>query len=317
MPTRISTRSRWRRSRHPAGRPARRRPTLRGLASGDRRQDLHLVTVGDRRLEAVGEADVLAVDVDVDKAPKAAVAVRKPVAQLAVALEQRVEDGADGAALELELPLAAGGGAQLRGDLDPDRHQARTSGRSTCATNSSSDGAISWLSKVSRTASSVFRPSPVMTSTTRSSGSMSPRSASLASTAVVVPPAVSVKTPVVWASRRMPARISSSLTASMEPWVRRARSSAYGPSAGLPIASDLAIVLGRTGWQKSRPAANAPATGEQPSAWAPFIVGASPSTSPRSIHSWMPLAIFVNSEPEAIGATMRSGVSQPSCSVIS
>jgi hypothetical protein len=65
-----------------------------------------------------------------------------------------------------------------------------------------------------------------MYTTTRSSGPMSPRSASLASTAVVTPPAVSVKMPVVSASRRMPARISSSVTASMVPPVRRARSTA-------------------------------------------------------------------------------------------
>src|ERR1700759_3701949 len=80
---------------------------------------------------------------------------------------------------------------------------------------------------------------------------MSPPSASLASTAVVTPPAVSVKMPVVRASRRIPSRISSSVTASMPPPLRRARSSAYGPSAGLPIASDLAMVSGLTGRQKS------------------------------------------------------------------
>src|SRR5207249_1751921 len=84
------------------------------------------------------------------------------------------------------------------------------------------------------------------------------------STAVVTPPAVSVKMPVVSASRRMPARISSSVTASIDPCERRARSSAYGPSAGLPMASDLAIVAGLTGLQTSRPSANAVATGEQP-----------------------------------------------------
>ena len=72
-----------------------------------------------------------------------------------------------------------------------------------------------------------------------------------------------------------------------------------------------------TGRQKSWPAANALATGEQPSAWAPFIVGTSPVMRPSSSHSEKPLAIFVYSEPEAIGATMRSGVSQPSCSAIS
>ena len=59
------------------------------------------------------------------------------------------------------------------------------------------------------------------------------------------------------------------------------------------------------------------ATGEQPSAWAPFIVGTSPSSSPTSIQSEKPLAIFVYSDPEAIGTTHQSGISQPSCSAIS
>ena len=90
-----------------------------------------------------------------------------------------------------------------------------------------------------------------MTSTTRSSGPIAPCAASLASVAVVTPPAVSVKTPVVSASRRMPSRTSSSVTASIEPPLLRASSSAYGPSAGLPIASDLAIVSGLTGRQTS------------------------------------------------------------------
>jgi hypothetical protein len=43
---------------------------------------------------------------------------------------------------------------------------------------------------------------------------------------VVTPPAVSVKIPVVSASSLIPARISSSLTASIEPPVSRAWSSA-------------------------------------------------------------------------------------------
>ena len=107
------------------------------------------------------------------------------------------------------------------------------------------------------------------------------------------------------------------MTASTEPPVRRARSSAYGPSAGLPIASDLAIVSGLTGRQKSRLASNAVATGEQPAAWAPLKAGSSPSSSPSSSHSSNPRAIFVNSEPEAIGHTTRSGSSKPSCSAVS
>ena len=35
------------------------------------------------------------------------------------------------------------------------------------------------------------------------------------------------------------------------------------------------------------------------------------------MNSWNPRATFVNSEPEAIGATTRSGISQPSCSAVS
>ena len=63
---------------------------------------------------------------------------------------------------------------------------------------------------------------------------------------------------------------------------RRARSSAYGPSAGLPIASDLAIVFGldRAGRSRGRRRTRC-ATGLQPSAWAPFIVGTSPVMRPE------------------------------------
>ena len=57
-------------------------------------------------------------------------------------------------------------------------------------------------------------------------GPMAPSLGELRSTAVVTPPAVSVKIPVVSASRRMPSRISSSDTASIRPPVRRATSSA-------------------------------------------------------------------------------------------
>src|SRR4029079_18216557 len=136
---------------------------------------------------------------------QAAVAVGQAVAQLAVALEERVEHRADGRALHAHGARAARRLAQLGRQLAL-RHQTRTSAPSTSATNWSKDGAISNASKVPRTASSVLRPSPVMTRTARWSGSLSPLSASLPSTAVVTPPAVSVKMPVVSASRRMPAR---------------------------------------------------------------------------------------------------------------
>ena len=63
----------------------------------------------------------------------------------------------------------------------------------------------------------------------------------------MTPPAVSVNTPSVLASRRMPSRISCSVHHSMCPPVCRATVSANIPSAGAPIASDRAIVSGLTG----------------------------------------------------------------------
>ena len=78
----------------------------------------------------------------------------------------------------------------------------------------------------------------------------------------------------------MPSTTSSSQTSSIAPPVRRTTSSAYGPSAGLPIASDLAIVSGFTGRTTSWPAANACDTGEQPVACAPKTLYGVASTSP-------------------------------------
>jgi len=93
---------------------------------------------------------------------------------------------------------------------------------------------------------------------------------------------------------------------------------AYGPSAGFPIASDRAIVSGCfTGRMCSRPAATASAIGPQPAACAPLNAGSSPSTRPRSSHWRNPFPTLVNSEPEAIGQTTRSGSDQPSCSTVS
>ena len=63
--------------------------------------------------------------------------------------------------------------------------------------------------------------------------------------------------------------------------------------------------------------ANAVATGAQPAACAPLKVGSSPSSSPSSSHSAKPRPILVNSDPEATGATTRSGSVNASCSAIS
>src|SRR6201999_3096618 len=97
---------------------------------------------------------------------------------------------ADRAALDRGRDGAAGGVAQLRRELDRDRHQTVTSSGAKWESNSSSDAPISVTSNEPRTASSVFRPSPVTIATTRSDGSMSPRPASFLSVAIVTAPAV-------------------------------------------------------------------------------------------------------------------------------
>src|SRR6516162_9697193 len=113
-------------------------------------------------------------------------------------------------------------------------------------------------------ASRVFSPSPELMMTVSASGSSRPSARSRRSTPSVTPDAVSPKMPSVAASNRIACTTSSSPTSATAPPVRRTTSSTYGPSAGLPIASDLAMVAGLTGCTTSCPARNAAATGEHP-----------------------------------------------------
>jgi len=169
----------------------------------------------------------------------------------------------------------------------------------------------------SATASRVLSPSPVISSTVSASGSSVPDSISFLVQATVTPPAVSAKTPSVRANSRIPSTTSASLTWATAPPVRRTVSRTYGPSAGLPMASERAMVSGRTGCTTSWPSSNALATGEQPVAWAPntrYGVGA---TSPRVPSSVKPLSTLVSCDPEATGTTICSGSRQPSCSATS
>src|SRR5687768_3115594 len=167
-------------------------------------------------------------------------------------VEDGIEGLADGRPLDLHLRLAAGRGAQLGRDLDGHCHVA-TASRLSSASKLATAGSISLMRKVSRVASRVFSPSPVITATTRSPAGSRPSRASLARTPIVTPPAVSVKIPVVSARSRMPARISSSVTESIDPPVSRAWDRAKMPSAGSPIARLLAIVLGRWGLHADQP----------------------------------------------------------------
>ena len=132
---------------------------------------------------------------------------------------------------------------------------------------------------------------------------------------MVTPPAVSAKIPSVRASSSIPSMTSSSVTEAQDPPEDRMASSAYQPSAGLPMARDLAMVSGLTGRMASVPSANAVATGEHPAAWAPEIrTWGSSSSSPTFHSSSNPLATLVSWLPEPIGTTTWSGACHPSCS---
>ena len=72
------------------------------------------------------------------------------------------------------------------------------------------------------------------------------------------------------------------------------------------MASDLAMVAGRTGWTTSWPCRNASATGEQPVAWAPNTLYGVSSTRPRLTSSRNALSILTSCAPEATGTTICS-----------
>src|SRR5919109_682808 len=95
------------------------------LAARDGGQDRHLVAVGELRLQAVLEADVLTRDVHVHEPAQSAI-LGDPLAKLGVLVEDGVERLTDGGPLDLDLALALGNPAKLRRDLDCDRHRPGT-----------------------------------------------------------------------------------------------------------------------------------------------------------------------------------------------
>src|ERR1700760_4607817 len=136
------------------------RPPAAGSPSGYGWQDRYVVAVLDARLEALLEADVLAGDVDVDEAAQGAV-LGDPLPQVAIGGEDGVERLPDVGPIHFDFRLSAGGGAQLGRDLHGDAHQTETSWANSVS-KLSRVGSISCMENVSRVASRVFSPSPVM-----------------------------------------------------------------------------------------------------------------------------------------------------------
>src|SRR5207253_2648120 len=101
-------------------------------------------------------------------------------------------------------------------------------------------------------------------------------------------------------------------------WGSDVCSSDLYPSAGLPIASDFAIVFGLTGTSTSVSFLIIVTIGPQPAACAACIlVATGPSTSPSVLNSLMAFQILVMSDPPAHGTTICAGARHPSCSTIS
>src|SRR3954454_9149957 len=288
--------------------------TRLGSAAGDGGDDADRRAVRRRRLQSLGEAHVVLADVDVDEPTQLAVVVEDACPDAGVLGVELVEELGQGRrAVDRDLRLTAGQRAQDRRHPHGHSHYASPASR-----NDSNDALIVAVGcATGATASSVFSPSPVLRITVSASGSSRPDASSLRSVATVTPPAVSANTPSVRASSWIPSTISSSLTSAIAPPVRRTTSSAYGPSAGLPMASDFAMVDGRTGCTTSWPAAKAAETGEHPVACAPKTLYAVPSSRSSSDSSRHALSTLVSSAPDATGMTTCPGSRQPSCSAIS
>src|SRR6266568_4380834 len=245
------------------------------------------------RVQPMRETHVLVAHVDVDEPAQVPAVVEDPAAQARVGGVQAGDDLAQRPFRGGHLRRAAGIGPQDGGDANLHGH-----------------GRTSWnASRVGLIGSG--------TPTASITGSSWPSLISLRSTPRVTPPAVSPKMPSVAASSRIESTTSSSLTSAIDPPVRRTTSSTYGPSAGLPMASDLAMVAGRTGRTTSCPAAKAADTGAQPLACAPNTRHGVCGTRPSEASSVKPLSTLTSCAPDAIGTTTCSGSRQPSCSAIS
>src|SRR5262249_51570124 len=82
--------------------------------------------VGDGRVDALQEADVLVGEEHVDEAPQAARLVEQTLFEARVRAVERLQRLGDGARLDLDFGGVAREVAQLRGDADGDTHVLRT-----------------------------------------------------------------------------------------------------------------------------------------------------------------------------------------------
>src|SRR5688572_25647331 len=102
-----------------------------GLASGDRRDDRDIGPGPHRRIEALQEADVLAVDVQVHE-PAELAGAEQTLRDTRIAALEVTDDVGDRSSLCRHLARAIGQGAELGGDTYLDAHRrTSSSARST------------------------------------------------------------------------------------------------------------------------------------------------------------------------------------------
>src|SRR5215468_1471383 len=241
--------------------------------AGHRGNHRHAGPARHRGIEPVGKAHILIPYIHIHEAAQISAVIDDSAGQTRIRRVQAGENLAQSAWIRGHLGRATGKRAQDGRDSDRDTHprpaflncggmigrSGRQRGQLTMitnhggpacddsqASNAFSEGRIAAPAGAA-TASRVLRPSPELMMTVSAPGSSTPSASSRRSTPRVTPDAVSPKIPSVAASMRMASTTSASPTSATTPPVRRTTSSTYGPSAGLPMASDFAMVAGLTG----------------------------------------------------------------------
>src|SRR2546426_5205919 len=279
----------------------------RDRAAAHRREDLDGALVAQI---GVGpeEAHILAVDEHVDEPAERAVA-EHALRQLGIPVRDRARERANVGRIEWQRGVAAGGGAERRGETNGDAHRAKescprraASASAYVARNSSRSGAMTGPS--AGVATAPLYAFPVMYRTTISSSPKTPRSASARAVATTTPPAGSANTPSVRASSAQPSITSVSLTDAADPPLARITATEPSPSAGVPIASERATVTGsRTGRTSRYPSSTASETGPHPAGCAAWMRQGPSGTSAVARSCATAVAVRVRSAPEPTGTT--------------
>src|SRR6266849_2523521 len=192
-------------------------------SAGNRRHESNLVAVFER-IAGPKEANIFIVHIDIKEARHFAVLIAQMLFQLGKASSQSVQQIVQSCGRTVKMVESFGMSAKRGGNGYSHVHAlaspagAAIVSRSRYSSNAASLGAIgSGASNLPARASVVFNPLPVMHSTVVSSGRMRFCVYSLRAAPTVTPPAVSVKTPSVSASKVMASTISGSLESSAQP----------------------------------------------------------------------------------------------------